>query len=150
MTDCILFATIFATFAVLSHSYAGGPTGKDIFELDYVLVETFCLLLSSVTYGFAMVSMYKGNQRGVMLWLAITFLFGAGFIAMKINEFTHLIHEGFDPRITSYNVCYTKLLRLLIVYVFQVNINVLENVIFAAVLTFLALSLIIRFRNNFV
>ncbi len=97
MTDCILFASIFATFAVLSHSYAGGPTGKDIFELDYVLVETFCLLLSSVTYGFAMLSMYKGNQRGVTLWLAITFLFGAGFIAMEINEFSHLIHEGFGP-----------------------------------------------------
>lgn len=97
MTDCILFASIFATFAVLSNHYAGGPTGKDIFELDYVLIETFCLLLSSVTYGFAMLSMYKGNRGGVMLWLAITFLFGAGFIYMEINEFAHLIHEGFGP-----------------------------------------------------
>lgn len=97
MTDCILFASIFATFAVLSNHYAGGPTGKDIFELDYVLIETFCLLFSSVTYGFAMLSMYKGNRSGVMLWLAITFLFGAGFIGMEINEFSHLIHEGFGP-----------------------------------------------------
>ena len=43
MSDCILFATLFATYAVLSGSFAGGPTGKDIFELPYVLVETFCL-----------------------------------------------------------------------------------------------------------
>ena len=97
MSDCILFATLFATYAVLSGSFAGGPTGKDIFELPYVLVETFCLLLSSVTYGFAMLAMHKGNQSGVMQWLAVTFLFGAAFIGMEINEFSHLIAEGFGP-----------------------------------------------------
>lgn len=97
MSDCILFATLFATYAVLSGSLAGGPTGKDIFELPYVLVETFCLLLSSVTYGFAMLAMHKGNQSGVMKWLAVTFLFGAAFIGMEINEFSHLIAEGFGP-----------------------------------------------------
>ena len=97
MSDCILFATLFATYAVLSGSFAGGPTGKDIFELPYVLVETFCLLFSSVTYGFAMLAMHKGNQSGVMKWLAVTFLFGAAFIGMEINEFSHLIAEGFGP-----------------------------------------------------
>lgn len=97
MSDCILFATLFATYAVLSGSFAGGPTGKDIFELPYVLVETFCLLLSSVTYGFAMLAMHKVNQSGVMKWLAVTFLFGAAFIGMEINEFSHLIAEGFGP-----------------------------------------------------
>ena len=97
MSDCILFATLFATYAVLSGNFAGGPTGKDIFELPYVLVETFCLLLSSVTYGFAMLAMHKGNQSGVMKWLAVTFLFGAAFIGMEINEFSHLIAEGFGP-----------------------------------------------------
>ncbi len=97
MSDCILFATLFATYAVLSGSFAGGPTGRDIFELPYVLVETFCLLLSSVTYGFAMLAMHKGNQSGVMKWLAVTFLFGAAFIGMEINEFSHLIAEGFGP-----------------------------------------------------
>ena len=97
MSDCILFATIFATYAVLSTSFAGGPTSKDIFELPYVLAETFCLLISSVTYGFAMLAMHKGNQNGVMKWLAVTFLFGAAFIGMEINEFHHLIAEGFGP-----------------------------------------------------
>lgn len=97
MSDCILFASIFATYAVLSGSFAGGPTGKEIFELPYVLVETFCLLLSSVTYGFAVLAMHKGNQSAVLKWLAVTFLFGAAFIGMEINEFSHLIAEGFGP-----------------------------------------------------
>ncbi|MCB5184208.1 cytochrome o ubiquinol oxidase subunit III [Methylobacillus gramineus] len=97
MTDCILFATIFATYAVLSGSFAGGPTGKDIFELDYVLGETFLLLFSSITYGMAMIAQHKGNKAGVLKWLAVTFLFGLGFIVMEINEFHHLIHQGFGP-----------------------------------------------------
>lgn len=97
MSDCVLFATLFATYAVLSGSVAGGPSGKDIFELPYVLVETFCLLISSFTYGMAMLAMNKGNQSAVMKWLAVTFLFGLAFIGMEVNEFSHLIGEGFGP-----------------------------------------------------
>ncbi|GAA4497384.1 cytochrome o ubiquinol oxidase subunit III [Pseudaeromonas paramecii] len=98
MSDCILFACLFATYAVLTTGTAGGPTGKEIFELPYVLVETFCLLISSVTYGFAVLAMNQGNQAGVQRWLGITFLFGLAFIGMEINEFAHLIHEGYGPQ----------------------------------------------------
>ena len=61
MNDCILFATLFATYAVLAGNIADGPSAKEIFELPYVLVETFLLLFSSVTYGFAMVSVQRGG-----------------------------------------------------------------------------------------
>ena len=98
MSDCILFACLFATYAVLTTGTAGGPAGKEIFELPYVLVETFCLLISSVTYGFAVLAMNQGNQAGVQRWLGITFLFGLAFIGMEINEFAHLIHEGYGPQ----------------------------------------------------
>ncbi|MFJ4065116.1 MULTISPECIES: cytochrome o ubiquinol oxidase subunit III [Pseudomonas] len=97
MTDCILFASLFATYAVLSGSFAGGPSGHDIFQLDFVAVETLFLLLSSITFGFAMLKMFDGKKAGVLGWLAVTFLFGAGFIAMEIYEFHHLISEGFGP-----------------------------------------------------
>ena len=36
MTDCILFASIFAVYAVLVNNVAGGPSGHDIFELPYL------------------------------------------------------------------------------------------------------------------
>ncbi|CAM3939067.1 cytochrome o ubiquinol oxidase subunit III [Rahnella bruchi] len=98
MSDCILFASLFATYAVLVNGTAGGPSGKDIFELPFVLVETFCLLFSSITYGFAMLAMNKGNTAGVKGWLFLTFLFGLGFIGMELYEFHHLIAEGFGPQ----------------------------------------------------
>ena len=98
MSDCIIFATLFATYAVMVNSTAGGPSGKDIFELPFVLVETALLLFSSITYGFAVISMNKGAKAAVNGWLALTFLFGVGFIGMEIYEFHHLIAEGFGPQ----------------------------------------------------
>jgi cytochrome o ubiquinol oxidase subunit 3 len=97
MTDCILFASIFAVYAVLVNNVAGGPSGHDIFELPYVLGETALLLFSSITYGFAMLALFKGNKKQVLGWLFMTFLFGLGFIGMEINEFHLLISEGYGP-----------------------------------------------------
>ncbi|MDB6052025.1 MAG: cyoC 1 [Pseudomonas sp.] len=97
MTDCILFATLFAGYAVLRDSVAGGPTGSEFFELPYVLTETMLLLISSITYGYAMLAMNHENSKLVLRWLAVTFLLGLGFIGMEINEFIHLINEGYGP-----------------------------------------------------
>ncbi|WP_422921287.1 cytochrome o ubiquinol oxidase subunit III [Rhizosaccharibacter radicis] len=97
MTDCILFATIFAGFAVGRHQYAGNVTGKDIFDLKYVGAETALLLISSVTYGFAMINTYQQKMGGLLAWLGVTFLLGAGFVGMEINEFHHLVAEGHGP-----------------------------------------------------
>ncbi|HYG44214.1 MAG TPA: cytochrome o ubiquinol oxidase subunit III [Bordetella sp.] len=102
MSDLLIFSVLFATFAVLSKATAGGPTGKELFDLSFVLVETMLLLISSFTFGMAMLNLHAGRKRRVMGWLWITFLFGAGFIAMEIYEFHHLITEGAGPQRSAY------------------------------------------------
>ena len=102
MSDLILFSCLFATYIVLLPGTAGGPSGKDIFELPFVLVETFALLLSSITYGFAVLAMNRNNQSQVLLWLVITFVFGACFIGMELYEFYHLITSGMGPDRSGY------------------------------------------------
>ena len=97
MSDCILFATLFATYAVLVNGTAGGPAGKDIFELPFVFAETMLLLLSSITFGFGMLAMNKNKVSAVNTWLLVTFILGAGFIAMEIYEFHHLIVNDAGP-----------------------------------------------------
>jgi cytochrome o ubiquinol oxidase subunit III len=97
MTDCILFAALFATFAVLNHQSAGGPTAKDVFEIPGVALETAVLLLSSITYGFAMLGAHRNNKAVTVGWLAVTFLLGASFLWLEIHEFAHLIAEGAGP-----------------------------------------------------
>jgi len=98
MTDLVLFASIFATFAVLSHNYAGGPTGKDLFDLRYLFVETMALLFSSATYGLAVLALQSDRRVRVLVWLVVTFLLGLVFIGMEINEFYHLIIDGNGPQ----------------------------------------------------
>jgi cytochrome o ubiquinol oxidase subunit III len=97
MSDLVLFATIFATYAVLGRNYAGGPTGKDLFHLPYLFGETMLLLFSSGTCGLAMLAVHKDKRNPAMRWLAVTFLLGLGFIAMEINEFHHIILDGNGP-----------------------------------------------------
>lgn len=97
MSDCLMFAVLFAVYAVLGHSYAAGPSGADLFELPVVAVNTALLLFSSITYGFAMIAMQNGSKRGVLGWLAITGVFGLGFLSLELTEFAHLIHEGAGP-----------------------------------------------------
>lgn len=97
MSDLILFATLFATFAVLGRNYANGPTGKELFDLPYLLGETLFLLFSSVTYGLVMLAVHNGSKKRVQLGLAVTFVLGLGFVSMEIKEFHGLIAAGFGP-----------------------------------------------------
>ncbi|RYE03861.1 MAG: cytochrome o ubiquinol oxidase subunit III [Sphingomonadales bacterium] len=102
MSDALIFATLFATYGVLSSAFAGGPTPREIFELPLVAVNTALLLVSSITYGFAMIAMQQGKLNGVRLWLVITGLLGAGFVGIELYEFSALIHEGATPQTSAY------------------------------------------------
>ncbi|CAN7679104.1 MULTISPECIES: cytochrome o ubiquinol oxidase subunit III [Paraburkholderia] len=97
MTDCVLFASLFAVFAVMAHQFNAGPTGKDLFDIPGVAVETAALLLSSITYGFAMVAARRQNTRAVLGWLAVTFVLGLVFLKLELGEFSHLLAEGAGP-----------------------------------------------------
>ncbi|AJW46324.1 cytochrome o ubiquinol oxidase subunit III [Ralstonia mannitolilytica] len=102
MSDCLIFACLFAAYGVLGREYAGGPTGAELFDLPLVALNTSFLLLSSITYGFAMLQMQQNRIPGLQIWLAITGLFGAAFLAVELYEFVHLIHEGAGPQRSAF------------------------------------------------
>jgi cytochrome o ubiquinol oxidase subunit 3 len=60
------------------------------------------LLLSSITYGFAMLEMQKNKVRATLAWLAVTGLFGLAFISLELYEFAHLLHEGAGPQRSAF------------------------------------------------
>jgi cytochrome o ubiquinol oxidase subunit III len=97
MTDLVLFSTVFATFAVVGRNYAGGPTGKDLFDLTYTFGETMFLLFSSASCGLAMLAMHNDKKGLALTGLIVTFLLGLGFISMEINEFLQMILDGNGP-----------------------------------------------------
>ena len=102
MSDCLIFAILFATYAVVGRNYAAGPSPADLFDLPLVALNTAMLLFSSITYGFAMLNMTEGKRGATQGWLAITALFGLAFLCIEMYEFTHLIHEGAGPQRSAF------------------------------------------------
>jgi len=97
LSDIVMFSAFFATYAVLSGETAGGPGGKDLFHLDIVAIETACLLLSSFTCGVAAIGARAHNNLLYYGSMALTALFGAGFLALELNEFAGMIAIGAGP-----------------------------------------------------
>src|SRR5262245_66576836 len=79
MSDCLLFAVLFATYGVLGRNYAAGPSGADLFDLRLVALNTGLLLLSSLTYGFAMMGMSEGRREATLGWVWLWGLLGVAF-----------------------------------------------------------------------
>jgi cytochrome o ubiquinol oxidase subunit 3 len=102
MSDCLIFAMLFAAYAVLGRNYAAGPSGHDLFDLPLVAVNTSMLLFSSITYGFAVLEMQKDRLKPMLGWLAVTGLFGLAFLSIELYEFAHLIHEGAGPQRSAF------------------------------------------------
>jgi len=102
MSDCLLFAALFATYGVLGGNFAAGPSGADLFDLPLVALNTSLLLLSSITYGFAMLEMARDRTGTTLGWLAVTGLLGAAFVGFELYEFSHLIGEGAPPQRSAF------------------------------------------------
>lgn len=94
MTDLLMFAVLFAVYAVLRGNTAGGPGGRELFSLPLALTETCLLLTSSFTCGLGMIAARMGNKRQVLAWFGVTFLLGLVFLGLELREFAELIHEG--------------------------------------------------------
>ena len=102
MSDCLVFAVLFACYGVLGRNYAAGPSGADLFELKLVAINTGLLLFSSITYGFAMLEMAQNHRGTTLFWLLVTGLLGAAFLSVELYEFYHLIQEGATPQRSAF------------------------------------------------
>jgi len=97
LSDIIIFAALFATYAVLSESTAGGPSAAELFDKRHVFMETLCLLASSVTCGFGLLALNRTDARTLYFWMGITFLLGVCFLTMEGREFASMVAAGAGP-----------------------------------------------------
>lgn len=97
MSDCLLFASLFATYAVLHHNVFGGPGARELFSLPYVLAETLLLLTSSFTAGLGILAAYRGRLRTTLALFGLTLFLGLSFLGLELHEFGALIAAGAGP-----------------------------------------------------
>jgi cytochrome o ubiquinol oxidase subunit 3 len=102
LSDIIMFAALFASYAVLVHSTAGGPAGAQLFNQRTVAIETVCLLVSSYTCGLMSLAINSRNRLGMYLGAVITFALGAAFLTLEIREFADMIAHGAAPQRSAF------------------------------------------------
>src|SRR3982075_3645105 len=97
LSDIVMFAALFAAYAVLAHATAGGPSGAQLFNQVSVAIETGCLLASRYTCG--LMSLAVGSQRRFRTYRAavVTFALGAAFLTLELREFAGMIAVGATP-----------------------------------------------------
>jgi cytochrome o ubiquinol oxidase subunit III len=97
LSDFILFSGLFAAYAVLSSETAGGPSGRELFNLHHVFIETMCLLFSSYSCGLGALAAERRQPQRFLVASLFTFLLGAAFLAIEINEFAGMVRIGAGP-----------------------------------------------------
>lgn len=102
MSDCLIFACLFVTYALFQKSIFGGPSSKDLFELKTAFIETFLLLSSSVSCGFGVIAAGKNKRAQMFIWLFLTFLLGASFVGIELSEFLTFVHEGYSWQTSAF------------------------------------------------
>ena len=112
LSDIIMFSAFFAAYAVLVDATAGGPTARQIFRLNYVALETACLLASSFAGGMASVAASVRSQLWTQIGLLVTGLLGFAFVVLEVREFTSLIAAGAGPTRSAFLTSYFSLVGL--------------------------------------
>ena len=97
LSDMVMFAALFAAYAVLATNRAGGPSGAELFNLRNVFVETMCLLLSSYTCGLGALSAERREPARFFLFAALSFVLGAAFLFIECTEFAGMVARGAGP-----------------------------------------------------
>ncbi len=97
LSDIVMFSGLFAAYAVLAGNTAGGPTGRELFNLRNVFIETMCLLFSSYTCGLGALSAERRQPGRFLVFAALTFVLGAAFLAIEASEFAGMVEKGAGP-----------------------------------------------------
>ena len=102
LSDIVMFSAFFAAHAVLQTATAGGPTGRELFDPTSIALETACLLVSSFTCGMSAVATGARSRLWTQVFLFVTGLLGAAFLALEAHDFAGMIAAGAGPQRSAF------------------------------------------------
>jgi cytochrome o ubiquinol oxidase subunit III len=113
MSDAIVFGVLFATYAIMLPSTAGGPGPHQVFDLKSSFIETCALLSSSFTYGMASVTLKYGRRVWpLMVWLFVTMILGGAFLRFEVMDFLSAYQKGSGPDRSGFASAYFGIVPL--------------------------------------
>lgn len=110
MSDAIIFALLFATYAIMAQGHWASAVPTQMFDLKRTAIETAVLLLSSLSFGMASVTIAARRRDVAIFWLIVTALLGARFVMMEVEDFRTLITQGAGPQVNGYLSAYFTLI----------------------------------------
>ena len=104
-SEIILFGSILGAYIFIRGAVPGWPSPSTIHDIPLGTLNTVILATSGLTMVLALNAIKKGNQRGLLSWLGVTFVLGATFMGIKLSEWSTLVSSGFvigssDPMTT--------------------------------------------------
>ena len=102
LSDIVMFSCFFAAYAVLHGATAGGPSARQLFDLNTVALETGCLLASSFSCGLASLAASAHYRVKFYAAMAVTFVLGLAFLVLEGREFAHLVSIGAGPQRSAF------------------------------------------------
>jgi cytochrome o ubiquinol oxidase subunit 3 len=94
LTDFMMFATIFAVYAVLHKNTFGGLGPRELFDLPMVLNQTWILLVATFFVGLGGASAHRNSRRAAITYFVFAFLLGVIFLWLQGCDMTRLIEQG--------------------------------------------------------
>jgi cytochrome c oxidase subunit 3 len=111
LTESVFFSIFVVAYIFYLGKSLTGPYPRDV--LSPPILNTICLLSSSVTIVLAIRALRAGSIRTFALWWFITFALGAEFLTGTALEWHRLIyHEGLSIRTNLFGTTYYSLVGL--------------------------------------
>src|ERR1700722_2212104 len=111
LTESVFFSIFVVAYIFYLGKSLTGPFPRDVLSLP--IINTICLLSSSITIVVAIRALRSGSIRNFAIWWAVTFALGFEFMIGTALEWHRLIyHEGLTIRTNLFELTFYSLVGL--------------------------------------
>jgi heme/copper-type cytochrome/quinol oxidase subunit 3 len=107
-SEVIFFTALIATFLIYKDRSLSGP-GQEILNIPLTSINTFILIISSLTMVLALDAAIKDYQLQLKLWLLATIALGSVFLGIQGYEYMKLWQEGLTPSVNLFGSAFYTL-----------------------------------------
>ena len=96
-SEVMLFGSLFSAYALLRSGSVSWPDQSAVLSVPFATLNTVILISSSVTMVLAWVAAKAGELPRFRMFMGLTLLLGAGFMAVKAIEYSDKLSHGLLP-----------------------------------------------------